>query len=267
MGSKERIKMQNMNNDVKLYVVTNRPYIYLKSDVIFPIATNTELGNSLNTISSDQGENIASYNHLIAEFTSLYWVWKNDLTSKYVGYFHDRRYLLVNETKTSFDRDRESAESCGFSNEDIKEVFKSYDIIIPRPQILGTTVYSQYCICHEQNLIDKFLEILNKKYPEYVKSYIDAFNDNKGNFCNIFIMRREDFDHYMEFIFDIFEDIKASMYFSKQYKPFGYLCERIFIGYVRYLKDVKGYRVKETPVLYILEDKTIIRESTGMEMF
>lgn len=256
--------MLNMNSDVKLYVGTNVPYTFLKSNAIVPIATNKALGDSINIISSEEGDNVASLNNLLAEFSTLYWIWKNDLTSKYVGFFHYRRYLMVNDNKTNFNKDIEPAESCGFDNEFIKNLFQQYDIVIPRPQVLGASVYVQYCYCHEQVYIDQLLNIISRKYPELFNSFITAFQANAGYYCNLFIMKRETFDEYMEFIFDIFNEMKPAISLSRQGKPFAYLCERIFCGYVQYLRDIKGFRIKEVPVLYVLPNECVVKHTTGM---
>lgn len=239
----------DLNSDVKIYIITHTPCTFFHSDIFTPIATNKELGDQLNIISSDQGDNVAEFNKYLAEFSTFYWAFKNDFTSKIIGFNHFRRYLIPNENKATYTPTLDTPASCGWDRDYLTDIFNNFNIILPYSLHLGGTVHQQYCFCHESNIITEFMEILARKYPSYVESFNNAFNNSYGYFCNLFIMRREDFNDYMTFVFDIFEEMKPTLFASHQYKPFAYLGERIFCGYVEYLKSVKGFRVKEVPTL------------------
>lgn len=237
----------DLNSDVKIYITTHKPYKFLNSEIFFPIAANKTLGDSLNIISSDTGDNIAHLNKYIAEFSTFYWAWKNDTTSKYISFFHYRRYLILNGSR-SVDFNSNSVESYGFTKEYVKSLFENYDIFVMSPlRFDSVTIYEQYCLCHEKIIMDTALDFINKKYPDYYESFIKAFQKNYGYYANMFIMRREDFNDYMAFIFDVFENIKDVIFSSHQDKPFAYLAERLFSGYVEYLISIKNFKIKELP--------------------
>lgn len=253
----------DLNSDVKLYVISHVPCTFLNSNVIMPIATNKALGDSLGVISSEEGDNLYNLNQYLAEYSTFYWAWKNDVTSKYIGFFHYKRYLMLNDSKVTYDMFKEPAESCGFDDGFVKSIFNDYDIIVPAKQGFGISVYTQYAFCHQIEYLDTALNIIRTKYPTHIEAFTNAMQQTAGYFCNLFVMRREDFNEYMTFIFDIFNEMKAQLFTSPQYKPFAYLGERLFTGYVEYLRTVKKYRVKETPVLYYIGNQCLIKPTTG----
>ena len=161
--------MSDINSNVKVYVITHVPCDFLQSDIFVPVATNKSLGNQLNIMSSDQGENLGNLNYLLAEFSTFYWVWKNDKTSRFIGFNHFRRYFLLNENNTSNQTGQYIPKDCGWTNDYVINTFKDYDIILPtRLNFYSATVYQQYCSCHEQRIIDALIKLINEKYPEYI---------------------------------------------------------------------------------------------------
>lgn len=238
--------MADLNSDVKLYVITHVPCKFIESNILIPIATNKALGDQLNIISSEEGENKASENPVLAEFSTFYWAWKNDTTSKYIGFYHFRRYLIPKE-QTTYDPSIPFAESSGLTREYIIDTFNNYDLVVPKPMHFNASVLSQYYMCHENFIIESFMEVIRRKYPHMLDSFNTALQINYGYYCNLFIMRREDFNDYMTFVFDIYEELKPVLAQSHQIKPFAYLGERIFCCYVQYLKTIKHFRVKEVP--------------------
>lgn len=252
----------NLASDIKFYVITHLQYPFLDSDVIFPIATNKELGDRLNILSSEENNEMFRYNDRLAEFSTMHWVWKNDYTSRYVGFFHYRRYLLVNDEKKDFNQLVEPASSCGFDYPYLQSVFNNYDVIVSNPQVLWTTLYNQYASLHQIYLMDKALDFISRKYPHYRASFDTALASSAGYFCNLFIMKREYFNEYMTFLFSLFEEIKDDIIAAPQVKPFAYLGERLLSGYIEYLKR-SAVRVKEVPVLEVRQNDCIIRHTTG----
>lgn len=239
--------MANLNSDVKLYVITHTPCTFLESESLIPIATNTPLAQSMGIIASDTQDNLSNINNLLAEFSTFYWAWKNDLTSQFISFFHFRRYLVLSDTPQIID----GVYHYGWDNATVKSLFNEYDIILPKPMFFGTSVYGQYCGCHEQRIIDKMMEIVRRKFPWVAESFDIALNSNFGYYCNLFVMRRSDFNNYMTFAFDIFNEMRPDIETSYQGKPFAYLGERLFTCYIEYLKRVEHVRVKEVDTLYL----------------
>lgn len=239
--------MVNLNSDVKLYVITHTPCTFLEGEAILPMAINTPIGEIMGIIASDTLDNVGHLNHQLAEYSTFYWAWKNDISSQFISFFHFRRYLILKENPQIIN----NVYDYGWDNATVKALFNDYDIILPKPMVFGTSVYDQYCGCHEQRLIDKFMEVINRKYPWVAQSFNNALQGNTGYYCNLFIMRKSDFNNYMTFAFDIFEEMKEDLAASYQGKPFAYLGERLFTCYVEYLKTVEHFRFKEVDTLYL----------------
>lgn len=237
--------MINLSGDVKLYVITHAPYPFYEGEALVPIATTKAVGDGIGIISSDTQDNISDLNYLLAEFTTFYWAWKNDFTSKYISFFHYRRYLILDETNQNLN----NKDGYGWTKEYVKSLFDEYDIILPTPITFGVTVYDQYCRYHNKNIMDKALAIIEEKYKIYYEFMKSAIYGNTGYYCNMFVMRREDFNDYMVFMMSLFEDLKPELLALGYAKNFAYLAERIFSGYVEYLKNVKNFRIKEVGIL------------------
>lgn len=239
--------MGDINSNVKMYVITHVPCNFVESEIFIPVATNKALGDQLGIMSSDQGINRGQQNSLLAEYSTFYWAWKNDKTSRYIGFNHFRRYLIPSG-KGAYTPGVDSLESCGWTKDYIENLFNEYDLILPFPlNFGGVNVYQQYCYCHEQPIITALIDVIGRKYPHMAEAFVGGLNNTFGYYCNLFIMRWEDFDKYMEFAFDLFQELMPVLVTSHQAKPFAYIGERIFCGYVEYLKREKGFKVKEVP--------------------
>ncbi len=56
---------------------------------------------------------------------------------------------------------------------------------------------------HFENFLDECIEIIKDKYPEYYPTALKTLNKYEMSYCNIFIMKEEDFIKYGEFVFGI----------------------------------------------------------------
>lgn len=229
------------NSDVKLYVLTHTPCTFIKAESLYPIASNKDIGEKLNIISTDTLDNINSENNLFAEFTSFYWAWKNDTSSQYISFFNYNKYLILNENPEIINDNYEY----GWNRETVKSIFENYDIVVSKPLNFEMTIYEQYYICHKDNLLDKLMEVVRRKYPWVAESFEIALQSKSGYYFNLFVMKKSDFDNYMKFAFNIFSEIKKEVKEDLKEKSFSYLGERLFNCYVEYLKKAENFKVKE----------------------
>jgi hypothetical protein len=78
---------------------------------------------------------------------------------------------------------------------------------LPKPLKFNTTIYNQYAFCHNIEDLECVKEIIITKYnvPEKLVNYV--FNEQTFMFCNnIFIMKKEYFYDYCNFIFNVLND-------------------------------------------------------------
>lgn len=243
----------NIKNFINIYVIFYKPYIQIPSEILTPILCKRDIVNkNLNILAADTGDNITNENALYSEYSVFYWVWKNDLTSKYVGFFHYRRYLSLIDN-VSNQSDFSSYPDCyGWNYETANNLLKDYDIIVPTPHSFTPwNIKEQYSFYHDVSYLEKALEIIKNKYPDYIEDCNKVLSSNTGHFCNIFIMRRDIFNNHMSFIMDIFSELKPYLKPNYQHRFFGYLGERLFNCYMEHFKRTTNLRIKITPRIYI----------------
>ena len=125
-----------------------------------------------------------------SEGSKIYPIWKSykdgNLSSKYIGLFHYRRIFPFKNDIPELDK-----------------IFNDYDIIIKSRFQFRVTTREQYNQCHIAHFLDESINIIQEKYPEYYP-YAKSFLAKKwGYFCNIFIMKQDDFIKWGEFVFGV----------------------------------------------------------------
>lgn len=143
-----------------------------------------DLSNIKKLINDNTGDNISDKNLYIGEMTGMYWLWKNYEkigNPEYIGTCHYRRFFI---------------------EKDITD-YQNYDIIgIYNKSIFPVSMYQQYCSNknHSRELFDYLIDSLGEQGSIIARNY---FNNNLSIFkqCNMFIMKKEIFFKYCEFIF------------------------------------------------------------------
>lgn len=125
------------------------------------------------------GANINHLNQFYSELTTFYWVWKNHVFSKVIGFCHYRRIF---SQIVELDRG-----TC--------QVWKICH--------LGHSVYQDYKMAHNYNDMYDVISILNEKYG--LKNIYTKYLLEGKIFipCCSFIMCYEDFEKLCEFLFPI----------------------------------------------------------------
>ena len=67
------------------------------------------------------------------------------------------------------------------------------------------------------------LDIIKKIKPDYYKTAIKTSKERKIYFCNLFIMKKEDFFKYCEFLFDILFEFDKRNNFTSDNDVINYL--------------------------------------------
>lgn len=127
--------------------------------------------------------NISNLNKSICEFTGMYWVHMNYPIKKYVGFCQYRKYFSFFDNIPNID-----------------EIFKTSDVILCKPFFPHASVKQHYEICHNIEDYNKIKSIVDEIFPEYSASFEELSNANAFFPCNLFIMKKDDFHRYCEFI-------------------------------------------------------------------
>lgn len=263
----------------KIYISCHKECYTPKKDFLFPIHVGAKNTNKRfeYMLRDDIGDNISEKNPMYCELTAQYYVWKNE-EADYYGFFHYRRYMSFADERFETDKfenimedyvDDSSLERFGINRENIESYLDKYDVIATEKVNLKEldnmikSNYHQYEITSYQYKedLDILLDIIEEKYPDYLEVAKEYYDSKEGYFCNMFIMRKDIFEEYSNWLFDILEEHEKrrdySNYTKEAYRVSGYLGERLFGIYYNYLKKNNKYRCHEVQrTLFKNVDKT-----------
>lgn len=239
-----------MEKKINIFVACHKPTYVLENSLLIPIQAGTELADQCypGMKYDNEGDNISVKNPEYCELTAQYWVWKN-IEGDYYGFFHYRRYLSfatvypVKEDGTiqngrhacpyvELDDIREDLSNFCLDAETMSREITQYDLLTVLREKINTTVYRQYCQYHSGKNLDLVLDILSKKYPEYKAAAERYMNSKEIYYMNMYIMKKELFHEYMNWLFDILSEFEHSMdtgsVQDREPRLMGYLAERLF---------------------------------------
>lgn len=250
--------MKNCN----IYVVTHKKfnlknYLIDNGYILISVGDACEINNQ--GVSDNFNENISFKNKNYCELTALYWIWKNDDFSTYKGICHYRRYF----SNSFFSH---NLKKYMISSDFIKIFEKGYDIILPEKQYFIRTAEENYLKCGFKKDLDITKKVIAEKYPDYLNEYNKVMNENKSYLTNMFIAKKDVFDEYCKWLFDILFEVESrvdiSTYSKQEARIFGYISERLLTVWI-YHNDYK-YIEKHTinseddmTIKYLLEQLAI----------
>lgn len=250
--------------DIKIFIACHRDDIFVPENPLFvPVQVGTALSDRRfeGMRHDDEGENISEKNQSYCELTAQYWAWKN-VDADYYGFFHYRRYFSFSQEKFDTNcfsearfefNDSETLKKISLDEGTMRKTIEECDLVIPEPGVFANmaTLKEQYEIADQHHIedLDCVLDILRVRHPEMMDAANRYLDGKKGYFCNMFVMKKDLFDFYSEWLFDILEEHEKrrdiSMYDAASYRVSGYLAERLFGIFVTWLKEVGGVRIKE----------------------
>lgn len=242
-------------NELTIYVATHKNYRYTKNKYYCPIQVNAKKNEHFLPITDDMGNNISEKNDRFCELTALYWAWKNDHHSRYIGLCHYRRYFkmkfsILDLLKIQYNQEYLDENDIKVSSKIINWLEKGY-IILPKPLNFGKiSVQKQYEKCHSNQDLYILKKIVFDMYPECIEAWNKVFNGHQLHSFNMFIMNRNDFNSYMKWLFSILFAVeknippKDDIY---QNRTFGFMSERLLNVFLQY----KRYKTKELPVIFL----------------
>ncbi len=251
--------MDDVRENVSIIVCCHKDDYYYSGPGFIPVQVGKAIAKTdLDIQGDDEGDNISAKNPNYCELTAHYWLWKNNRASKYVGLNHYRRYFDFNH-KLPFglffrNVSKKEIEKNPPTLPDLDRLFEKYDIVLSKPNIYPYSLFQDYCMAH---IFDDFqiLEMTVKKmYPDYMDSFSHIMRkNNRLSHYNMFIMQRDRFNDYSEWLFNILFEVEKYVKISAypfQARVFGYMSERLLNVYVYHHR----FRVKYVPVMKVCED-------------
>lgn len=231
-----------MSEKITIYVATHKKAEFPKEKIYKPI----RVGSALNSDDfgyqrDDIGENISNKNKSFCELTATYWIMKND-KSDIVGLTHYRRYFFKKHKNNKLEN--------VLSEKEIREILKEKDIIVPNSTfIIKHNAEKSWEKTHIKKDYDECRKIIAEKYPDYVEAFEQFSKSRFLYICNMFIARKEIFDEYYKWLFDILFELEKrtdiSNYDDYNKRLFGFMSERLLNVWLLKHKELK---IQKMPV-------------------
>lgn len=233
--------------DIKILVAAHKKYWMPDDSVYLPIQVGAALHPALGYVPDNTGDNISAKNPNYCELTALYWAWKN-LDCEYIGLCHYRRYF----GHTIHSKDVEKKKSAIFTKVDYENLLKKYDVILPKKRnYYIETVRSQYEHAHFKKDLDETEKIIAEKYPSYSDAFTKVMNRRKLHILNMFVMKKELFNQYCNWLFDILFELEKRINISKydvyEARIFGFMSERLFNVWL----EQQNLKTCDVPVIFL----------------
>lgn len=224
----------------------------------------------------DAGTQISSRNPTFCELTAVYWAWKNDTQADWIGLMHYRRFLdfslrdheLDAHGHTNYDElDDKTREELALTESQIQALIASrptLKAILPRKwsvrQAGSRSLRDHYVTAshHFESDLDLLRDVVAEMYPEDLSHFDAVMNGHDGYFTNIFVLRRDLFDEYCEWVFSILFEVERRLdmtnYSTAARRVFGYMSERLFNIFVH-------KRLSGDPESFVEAERVFVRDS------
>lgn len=221
-------------------------------------------------LGDDTGDHISGKNKYYSELTGLYWTWKNQ-QADIIGSCHYRRFFTNKTEPLSYKIKRllyfpvglyrkrfgllytnnlPLFEKAIITEPEIREIFETYDVILPQHRKFRYSVREHYRRYHDLRDLDRLEAILREKCPEYLPAFESVMNGNRLYANNMFVLKRDDHERFMSWWFGILSEFENRMhaadYVGYQQRILGFLGERLLTIWIYH----QNFKVKELLVIY-----------------
>lgn len=182
--------------DIKIIVASHKKFDMPSDALYLPVHVGSAISKEVTDYQrDDEGENISEKNPNFCELTGIYWAWKN-LDADYVGLAHYRRHFGKKRDKL-------------LSLDQAKKLFEKADVIVPsKRKYYIESLYSHYDHTMHIEPLDITGQIIKEKYPEYTAEFEKLKKRTSAHMFNMFVMKKEVYDRYCEWLFDILFELE-----------------------------------------------------------
>lgn len=258
------------NLDIKIFIPCNKDSYIPDNPLFQPIQTGCASSGTYfeGCLHDDQGENISDRNFTYCELTAQYWAWKNS-DADYFGFFHNRRMFSFSAEHFRVNGEQlipmnglnaAALERLGLTEQNMRAVISQYDILVPEAVDVKDfscfdctpSIRHQFCTMNGMAPQDFELamDIVVRQHPEYadtIRAYMDE--NTYGYFRLMYIMKKELFHRYCEWLFPILDEFYQQMDFTNygiyEIRSLGMVAERLFGLWFTHQKLHEHYRYKE----------------------
>ena len=204
--------------DTRIYVMTHKKIAEIPDKMYLPLQVGRAGKPDLGYVSDNTGDQISDKNLFYCELTGIYWLWKN-VKCDIIGICHYRRYFVRQEKL--------------LEKAYIEKTIQKYPILVPNSSCVNEPdVYCHYAKRHHSKDLEICREVIKKKYPEYSVAFDYAMKSVLVSACNMWITKKNIFDRYCQWLFDILFEVEKEISFQDyddyQKRVMGFLAERLF---------------------------------------
>lgn len=245
-----------------VFVVSHKNVAMPQDDMYVPIQVGQKNENFPGYIRDNTGENIASKNSNYCELTAQYWAWKNS-KADIKGLAHYRR--LFGKQSSGIFTPIATRYKYVLNSETLEKLLNEYDMVVPKAHnYYIETAYEHYKHAHHTEGLKITRDILKSDYPSYLKKYDEVLNRRRSHLLNMMITRKEIFDSYSEWLFDVLGKVERrldiSNYSVSEARVFGYISELLLDVWI----ECNGISYVELPVLYMEKQNYFKRYITNL---
>jgi hypothetical protein len=249
-----------MKQKISVMIATHKPYDFPEDTGYLPIHVGRALGKDLHIVGDNTGENISEKNRNFCELTGLYWLWKNGTANAY-GLSHYRRYF-TNYKKPGVDVKGIKVAS----THELTDLLKDFDVILPRQRnYVVESVGTHYKNAHYAKDLAKLEKTVSELFPAYTASFDKVMSGRSLSLFNMFVMSKENFDRYCEWLFAVLFEVEKKIDYSNygpyQGRVFGFMSERLLNVWICH--NIKSEKILFLPVVN-LEGENLFKKAVGL---
>ena len=238
--------------EIRIIVAAHKPYWMPEDPIYLPVQVGAAGKESIGYQRDDEGDNISPKNANYCELTGMYWAWKH-VDADYIGLAHYRRHFA--NGKRAGDK-----KARVISRAELEGKLQGTDILLPNPRNYRIeTSFSQYVHAHHAADLAAAREILSEKYPEYLPMWDKCMKVTTGHRFNMFVMKKNLFDAYCAWLFDVLFELEKrldiSSYSKNDSRVFGFVSERLLDVWI----GTNGYAYQDTPYVFMENQNWIVK--------
>ena len=176
--------------NTNIFVMTHTNFNCPSADFLVPLHVGREGKKDLGYLGDNTGENISTKNYLYGELTGYYWLWKNLKDIDIVGICHYRRFFLKDA-------------GILLTPADIEKILTDADVITSNAIISEKTVREGFAEVHGDAIMQNTGDVIKRLYPGDYEAFKWVLSQNRSYYSNLCIMKKNNFDMYCSWLFDI----------------------------------------------------------------
>ena len=221
--------MNNKPSNIVIAVATHKPYEMPEDACYLPLHVGADLKPDVcKDIQQDNiGENISSKNAFYSELTGLYWMWKN-CNAEYKGLVHYRRHFKSPKPQQATTGLQGVADESDY----LKLFDDGVQAVLPKKRnYYIETIEQHYRHTLPEEQLDTAKKVVAEVSPECLSAFESVLSGKKAHMFNMFVMQRDCFDAYCDWLFNVLfkleEELDPSKYDAFHARYLGRISERL----------------------------------------